>query len=161
MKTFEEAKVWIAETCHQYIKEPFEIRYNFKDTQYLGRCQFLSVPRLTFNVPYIKYCIEHGELDELRTTVLHEIAHVLTGKGHHHDNTWKEIAEGLGISNPKSLSKATYRIPNKWKITCTHCGKTYEVPRKPKKDTACGECCKKYNNGKYSSTYILKVEKIN
>ena len=160
MKSFEEAKVWIAETCHKHIKEPFEIRYNFKDTQYLGRCQFSSVPRLIFNVPYVKYCIEHGELDEFKTTVLHEIAHVLAGKGHHHDSVWKEKAKEIGLENPQRLSKTTYKIPNKWKVTCIHCGETYEAPRKPRKDTACGECCRKYNNGKYSPKYILQVEKL-
>lgn len=160
MKTFEETKQYISETCHKYIKEPFEIRYNFKDTTYLGRCQFFSVPRLTFNVPYIKYCIEHGELDEFKTTVLHEIAHVLAGEGHNHDSPWKKIMKSLGINNPQRLSTTTYRIPNKWKITCPYCGRTYEAHRKPKKGTACGECCKKYNNGKYSPKCILRVEKL-
>lgn len=160
MKSFEEAKQYISETCHKYIKEPFEIRYNFKDTAYLGRCQFSSVPRLIFNVPYIKYCIEHGEIDEFKTTVLHEIAHVLAGKGHHHDNTWKEKAKEVGIENPQRLSNTTYKRPYKYKLTCPHCGRVTYRTRKPLKDLACGKCCKQYNERKWHKDYIFKVEKL-
>ena len=160
MKSFEETRIWIAETCHHYIKEPFEIRFNFKDTKYLGRCQFLAVPRLTFNVPYIKHCLEHDEFNELRDTVLHEIAHVLAGRGHGHDNVWKEKAREIGIENPKRCSDTKYHIPYKWKLTCSNCGKVYYQNRFSS-TMACGDCCKKYNNGKYSTKYILDIEELN
>ena len=158
MKTFEEAKQYISETCHKYIKEPFEIRYNFKDTTYLGRCRQLAVPQIIFNVPYIKYCLEHNEVEEFKRTVLHEIGHVLAGAGHHHDKVWKEVCESIGLKNPQRLSKTTYRKPPKYKGVCPNCGKEYYYSRYNL--YACKDCCDKYNNGKYSTKYLLDATEL-
>jgi len=160
MKTFEEAKQYISETCHKYVKEPFEIRYNFKDTTYLGRCRLSAVPQLIFSVPYIKYCLEHNEIESLKRTVLHEIGHVLAGKGHRHDKIWEEACKSIGLENPQRFSKTTYRIPNKYKLTCPHCGRVTYKARKPRKDLACGKCCKEHNNGKWHPNYIFKIENL-
>ena len=155
MKTFEEAKQYISETCHEHIKTPFEIRYNFKDTAYLGRCRMSAVPQLIFNVPYIKYCLEHNEVENFKQTVLHEIGHVLAGAGHHHDKVWKEACKSIGLENPQRFNNTTYRRPYKYKGVCPNCGKeTYFVRYTV---CACPDCCKKYNKGKYSDKYAFDI----
>lgn len=160
MKTFEEAKQYISETCHEHIKTPFEIRYNFKDTAYLGRCRMSAVPQITFNVPYIKYCLEHNEVENFKQTVLHEIGHVLAGAKHGHDNVWKEKCKSIGLENPQRCNSTTYRRPNKYKLTCPHCGLVTYQAGKPRKGSACRKCCKEYNNGKWHPNYIFEVEKL-
>ncbi len=45
----------------------------------------------------VSYCLRAPE-DELRDTILHEIAHALVGPGHNHDRTWKLAALRIGCT---------------------------------------------------------------
>lgn len=70
--------------------------------------------------------IDEQTLDEVRDTILHEIAHALVGRFvKPHGKEWKAMAVRLG-ANPRSCStvKATGDVwKGKWETTCTLCGK--------------------------------------
>ncbi|WP_372736880.1 SprT-like domain-containing protein, partial [Nocardioides sp.] len=39
--------------------------------------------------------------DEVRDTILHEIAHALAGPGHGHDAHWRALAQSIGCSGER------------------------------------------------------------
>lgn len=57
-----------------------------------------------------------GSDDDVRDTLLHEIAHALVGRRHHHDAIWKAKACEIGCSGER-----THRLqfsPPRWTVTC-------------------------------------------
>jgi len=103
---------------------------------------------------------------ELHRTFLHELAHLVAHARTHprniapHGAEWKEACRDLGIPN----EKATHDLPlggrsqkRNWYYTCPHCEAVITRARRMKRKwVACYECCKKYNNGKYSAKFALQ-----
>jgi predicted SprT family Zn-dependent metalloprotease len=44
---------------------------------------------------------KHAPAEEIHDTILHEIAHALVGKAHHHDDVWRTQAIALGCSGKR------------------------------------------------------------
>lgn len=66
---------------------------------------------------------------QVRNTILHEIAHVLVGSGHGHDNVWRSKAISIGC-NGERTTNAVVKVAPKYTIKCTHCGGTWGAFRK-------------------------------
>lgn len=83
----------------------------------------------------------HSE-EEVRDTILHEIAHALCPL-HGHDAVWKAKAIEIG-GNGKRCYKNT--VPGKYIATCPN-GHIYTRHRAPRKgsEMSCGKCSNKYN----------------
>lgn len=93
----------------------------------------------------------------VKDTILHEIAHALDYKIHGnagHGITWKSLCLEVGCTPIAFCGEDTVSVKAKWKKTCPNCGPRGEAHRRRK--TACGSCCNKFNNGKYSKEYIIK-----
>ncbi|VGO22819.1 SprT family zinc-dependent metalloprotease [Pontiella sulfatireligans] len=57
-----------------------------------------------------------GSDEDIRDTILHEIAHALVGKRHNHDAVWKAKAMEIGCTGER-----THRLqfaPPRWSVTC-------------------------------------------
>ena len=104
---------------------------------------------ITLSRPMTKY-----EINEKRVinTILHEIAHGLDYKNRgysNHDSEWKRVARSIGVDKSQFM---------KWVASCPSCEKDVYYARKTKVDKACGSCCKKHNNNKYTSKYKFNWE---
>tara|TARA_B100001094_G_scaffold305476_1_gene335341 strand:- start:553 stop:1053 length:501 start_codon:yes stop_codon:yes gene_type:complete len=91
-------------------------------------------------------------------TILHEIAHALDyrKRGYsNHDYEWKRVARSIGCSGERCSSDSGVDKSQfmKWVATCPNCEREVYYARKTKVDKACGSCCKKHNNNKYTSKY--------
>jgi predicted SprT family Zn-dependent metalloprotease len=94
----------------------------------------------------------------IKNTILHEIAHALCPRGTGHSRRWKEKAEEIG-SIPTRVTTNCISPQYSFIYECKNCG--IEIPRnKHTKRTACGICCKKLNNGKYSEKYIITLKRM-
>ncbi len=93
-------------------------------------------------------------------TILHEIAHAMDfeerGDTDHGPN-WRRIAIEIGCNGERCYTSSEVKQPEmKYTTKCGNCGKTTGKMRKPRRSsTACGSCCKKHNNGKYTDKYKL------
>jgi hypothetical protein len=56
--------------------------------------------KISLSAPFVILNIEGVVIE----TILHEIAHALVGKGHHHDKAWREKAISLGDTGKRLLS---------------------------------------------------------
>lgn len=102
--------------------------------------------------------------DEARVlrTILHEIAHALT-EGHGHDDVWRAKCLAIGGDGIKQYSVTYTNVPaskprKRWQASCNEHG-----PRGihyQRRERACGDCCRKYNNNRYSSEYSLEYREV-
>jgi predicted SprT family Zn-dependent metalloprotease len=108
-------------------------------------------------------------LDEVRRTLLHELAHLLA---YHrcgrrriapHGVEWQQACADLGI--PGESARHTLPLPKreqkkKWRYTCPSCNESIERVRQMKRYVACYTCCQKYNKGRYHKRFELVGEKL-
>jgi predicted SprT family Zn-dependent metalloprotease len=77
------------------------------------------------------YLVERNEVEEVRDTILHEIAHALVGPGHGHDRTWKRKCVEIG-ARPQRCGRAD--MPRgRWQARCGGCGRQYHRHRRPRR----------------------------
>ena len=78
-----------------------------------------------------------GSDDDIKDTLLHEIAHALVGKEHHHDAVWRAKAKEIGGSGER-----THRLelaPPRYRVRCeNHCW-THTAHRKTRR-LVCRTC---------------------
>lgn len=115
-----------------------------------------------------RYWIELYDWEQIRHTVLHEIAHALTRyDGHGHK--WRRECVRLGIlpsrTNPIiesfSYDKKIAVLKPKYTYSCPNCDKKKYSFRRLKLKHACGQCCNQYNYGKYTEKFALVLEVSN
>ena len=108
-------------------------------------------------------------LEEVRRTLLHELAHLLAyhrcgrRKIAPHGVEWQLACADLGIPG----ERATHSLPlprrqqvKRWRYSCPSCGEGAERVRKMKRYVACYPCCQKFNGGRYNKKYQLVSERI-
>ena len=85
----------------------------------------------------------------VRETILHEIAHALTGPGHAHDAVWRATARGIGSDGRRCVSASAPRPPTPW---VGECARGHEVTRhrRPARPTSCVRC-----NRTFDPTHLL------
>jgi predicted SprT family Zn-dependent metalloprotease len=79
----------------------------------------------------IHFVERDNPLEEVRDTILHEIAHALVGPRHGHDKVWKRKCLEIG-ARPVRCGHADMP-PGRWQAQCGGCGKRYDRHRRPKR----------------------------
>lgn len=100
---------------------------------------------------------------KIKDTILHEIAHALTisVKPHSpsHGRLWEHIAKQIGCKAERTFDSSEVTMTaSKYTLTCPSCGRESGMHKRPKREKACGICCKKYNNGRFSPDYIMTIK---
>lgn len=72
--------------------------------------------------------VQHNSADEVRDTVLHEIAHAMVGPDAGHDWRWKAACRRIG-ARPERCSTNVNFLRGKHTIRCRHCSYTWTVFR--------------------------------
>ena len=97
-----------------------------------GQCDFtnktISLSRL-----YVRY----ADIDHIRDTILHEIAHALVGPHHGHDAVWRQKAREIGCSATRCHNLSFARA--RWVMTCPNGCFSVERHRK-KSGLVCASC---------------------
>lgn len=83
--------------------------------------------------------------EQVRQTVLHEIAHALVGPGHGHGPVWQAKAKEVG-ADPRRTTGADFpTLAAPWRAVCS-AGHTHERFRLPRRDVSCGYCSRTYSD---------------
>jgi len=85
----------------------------------------------------------HSE-DDVRDTILHEIAHALVGPQHGHDAVWQAQARAIGCTGERCVSPEAPTAPAAWLGTCSG-GHTLERHRRPERVLTCGLCSSRFD----------------
>lgn len=98
-----------------------------------------------------------NSMNEVRETLLHEIAHALVGYKHGHDDVWKAKCIELGIAPERCYDNKRVKTPEgKFKYKCPKCDKIFDFHRRLRIDRACPNCCDKYSYGYYDEKFKLE-----
>lgn len=84
----------------------------------------------------------HGE-DEVRDTVLHEIAHALVGPRHGHDRVWRQVALRIGCSGARCVDSESARVEGAWLGVCP-AGHAHDRHRRPERVMTCRRCSPRF-----------------
>lgn len=85
----------------------------------------------------------HSE-EEVRDTILHEIAHALVGPDHGHDRVWRAKAREIGSSGERCLSSAAPLVRGAWEGTCS-AGHRSTRHKAPTRVMTCGRCSRRFD----------------
>lgn len=92
------------------------------------------------NISLSRKLVEMNNIDVIKNTILHEIAHALT-PGHNHNIIWERKAIELGCDGQRYYSSQKVKMPKlKYTGTCINCDVTYQKSRIPKRRLSCGKC---------------------
>jgi predicted SprT family Zn-dependent metalloprotease len=86
------------------------------------------------------YLVDRNNPEEIRDTILHEIAHALVGPGHGHDAVWRRKAVEVG-ARPQRCGEAD--MPRgRWQARCGGCGTVFCRHRRPHQEQGwfCQDC---------------------
>ena len=95
-----------------------------------------------------KALVLHMEVNAVKNTILHEIAHALVGSGNGHNYIWERKAIEIGCdgnrtNNYESVNK---NVVAKYIGICNCCGKKYKMHRLPKRHYSCPCKGSRYNS---------------
>ena len=93
-------------------------------------CQVIGLSRVLTRL--------HGE-EEVRDTVLHEIAHAVVGVEHGHDAEWRARACAIGCSGNRCLSGSAAVPEGRWRGVCP-AGHETTRHRRPIRVASCAVC---------------------
>lgn len=75
------------------------------------------------------YFVARNGVEDIRDTLLHEIAHALVGEGHGHDSVWEAKCRELGAI-PRRCGQANMPA-GAWQATCPGCTTRFSRHRRP------------------------------
>ncbi len=101
-----------------------------------GLCSFRR-KRITLSIYYVRMNSEN----EIRDTILHEIAHAITPTDAYHGMTWKLTAQSIG-ARPERCSARTVIMPKGRIVGACACGQEHSMFRMPKVLYFCTRCRK-------------------
>ncbi len=111
--------------------------------------------------------IGHG-LDEVRLTLLHELAHLVAHERHGrsikaHGSEWRQACTELGIPG----ASATHRLPlprstqaRRYYYECPACGSGMKRVQKLKREAACLACCREHSDGSFDPRFIMQSKPL-
>ena len=137
-------------TKHGIIEQGWRFEFDNAKRRF-GCCNYDS-RRITLSL----YLTELNKIDEVKNTILHEIAHALCPR-QGHNSVWKRKAIEIGCSGDRCYSSDKVEtMKGNYVATCCNCDKTFNRFRKPKHNQSCGQC----SGGRYNPTYKLNWEKV-
>jgi predicted SprT family Zn-dependent metalloprotease len=83
-------------------------------------------------------------VEEVRETLLHEIAHALVGPGHGHDDVWRRQVVAIGGSPRRCLDADVPKPAGAWLGVCAS-GHQVERHRRPERPVSCGRCSSSFS----------------
>lgn len=79
----------------------------------------------------VHFC-ERNDLDTVRNTILHEIAHALAGPSAGHGPEWQRVCVRIGAKPERCYDTGVEMPEGRWHGQCPNCKKTHRRHRKPR-----------------------------
>jgi len=130
------AETLLAEHGLSAADPPWTFRFN-RRKRALGICHY-DAQRIELS----SHFVAANDLDEVRDTVLHEIAHALAGPAAGHGAAWKAACVKVG-ARPQRLAPPQIAMPpGRWRARCPGCNALHTRHRRPSKgrDYFCRTC---------------------
>jgi predicted SprT family Zn-dependent metalloprotease len=103
-----------------------------------GSCNWRR-KRITLSAALVRLNAE----EEVRDTILHEIAHALTSPRSGHGRKWKEVARAIGCRPERCYGENVILPGQKYRGSCPSCGRSIRRSRRSR--VSCGHCDRRFN----------------
>jgi predicted SprT family Zn-dependent metalloprotease len=90
-----------------------------------------------------RHLVELNTEDEVRDTILHEIAHVLAPRGAGHGPVWRALAISIGCNGQRCYGREVVRPAPKFRGICPSC--RHVIYRHRRTLIACGKCSDEFD----------------
>lgn len=124
---------------------------------HIGQCRYTKFNggEISFSKAYL-----HLPYNEIRDTILHEIAHAIAGHAAGHGPKWKRVCREIGATpNPKADLSKELQPAWKWTGVCPnnprHTLQRHALTERGK-GLACSACCKTENGGVWTSKFLFE-----
>lgn len=97
----------------------------------------------------------HDWEDTLRHELAHAVDFEMRGTSDH-SNIWKSVARQV-LCDAQRTTGAFERGDSRYLIICPNCNKKQAAHKRRAPRTACGDCCRKYNNNRFTSEYVFQL----
>jgi|CXWL01.1.fsa_nt_gi hypothetical protein len=124
----------------------------------MGKCSYMN-RQISLSKPMVAAIVDQSKIVD---TLFHEFAHAIVGPGAGHGFLWQMKAKELGAV-PEACFNTTGVIDPlkvtkfKWYLVCPNCGYVTGIVRARKRRTACSDCCRKYNFGKFTEKFMFTM----
>lgn len=98
-----------------------------------GKCNYRKK-----QISLSKYLVDLNDEEEVRDTILHEIAHALAPRGAGHGPVWKSLALSIGCNGQRCFGQEIARPAPKYQGCCPSCERV--IYRHRRAIIACGHC---------------------
>jgi SprT protein len=98
-----------------------------------GKCNYIKK-----EISLSRYLVELNSEEEVRDTILHEIAHALAPRHAGHGPVWRSMALSIGCNARRCYGDEVVRPTPKYKGTCPSCNRV--IVRHRRAVIACGRC---------------------
>ena len=141
----------LAQECFErYNIEGWSVNFAIKDGR-AGECNYA-----TQHIGFSTHYIEKASIEQVRNTVLHEIAHVLTGRlPKPHSSRWKTVFKAIGGNGQAYTTPPAAAVASgdyRWVGKCPTCSHEIGERRAPTAVFACSRCCA---DGKFNREHIF------
>ena len=127
-------------------------RFEFDNAKKRFGCCRYGSKRITLSV----HLTELNGVENVKDTILHEIAHALCPR-QGHNYVWKRKALEIGCNGNRCYSSDEVEtVKGNYSATCVGCNKVYSRFRRPKFSSSCKRC----SGGSYNPLYKLEWVKI-
>jgi SprT protein len=142
-------------TEHNLIQSGWKFEFSNAKNEF-GHCSCLK-KRISIS----KTLSQINSDDEVKNTILHEIAHALMPINEHHSEKWREKAISIGCNGKRTHNAITPK--EKYVYCCPVCSKEVLRHNRIKRThrLACYDCCKQFSKGRFNKKFVLKLKQIN
>ncbi len=122
-----------------------------------GLCSY-SRKCISLSIYYVNH--NQDKPDDVRDTILHEIAHALAGSEHGHDVVWKAICLRIGARPLRCYDSSIVEMPKgRWRAVCPGCSKEFRRHRRLRRyrTSYCLRCGTERGNLTYSPAASLLI----
>lgn len=113
-------------------------RFELSTTKHrVGECNHTK-KRIRYSI----HCVKETPIEEIKDTILHEIAHALVGPGHGHNRVWQAIAIAVGARPERCTEMAETTAKPNYVLKCPNCGNKWQRYRLKKAlhSARCPDC---------------------
>lgn len=152
-----EAEDYIAKFTKQFARDNFGVDITVKFMNSIGmwgRC-CVGHNLIKFSRPFIE--VNKDNKDVLEALAIHECCHL---KHPNHKSGFKQLCNSYGVSETHTRNRNDVVCPEPKKYylyKCSNCGKEIKQMKYSNNESACRDCCKKYNNGRYDKKFKFRL----
>jgi len=152
-----EAEDYIEKFTKEFAKKEFDVDIDIK---FMNTINLWGQHNKTKNlIRFSKVFVEENKDNKqvLEDLAIHECCHI---RHRNHGRFFKNLCQSYGTVSNHTAHRKDVKVPEPKKYylyRCDGCGKEIKNMKYTNKGSACINCCKKYNNGRYDEKYRFKL----